>query len=519
MKHILSLRAFLLPALAATWCPTLLAQEPLPTRDLAFEYDTGLVQNDGIRHEVVASFTILVEDAPWLRVFFDEVQLPPISKARGGSYLRITSHGDGGVQELDPFHIREWSRSSAYFNGNAVQVEIVAAPRSGAHRLRIRSIAAGIAGGVQESQCGPVDDRQPSTDVRVCRTEPIGCTGWLIDDCAHCLLTAGHCNGSSAQIAEFNCPAVSPGGSRLHPGPDDQYSIDASSKQTESAGIGSDWGYFGVFANPNTGMTPVEAQGAFFTLAAAAPPPSGGAMIRITGHGTDSTPIENNQIQQTHVGPYFSMSGETVTYQTDTTGGNSGSPVIYESTGEAVGVHTHGGCSTGGSGANSGTAIHDAALQNALANPLGVCSQAGIVSSYCSGKTNALGCVPFLVTDGCPSASDPAPFQISARSVLDGQVAVYLYGFEKANLNFHGGKLCLKSPFTRLFPVKTAISTGGFPCPGVTNRNFNNAIQSGNDPMLTTGQTVNVQVRLRDATDPAGFGDSLTNAVSFVIGP
>ena len=38
-------------------------------------------------------------------------------------------------------------------------------------------------------------------------------------------------------------------------------------------------------------------------------------------------------------------------------GGNSGSPVVHEETGLAIGIHTHGGCSKSG-GANSGTKIY-----------------------------------------------------------------------------------------------------------------------------------------------------------------
>jgi hypothetical protein len=38
-------------------------------------------------------------------------------------------------------------------------------------------------------------------------------------------------------------------------------------------------------------------------------------------------------------------------------GGNSGSPVVHEETGLAIGIHTHGGCSNSG-GANSGTKIY-----------------------------------------------------------------------------------------------------------------------------------------------------------------
>src|SRR5690606_2557474 len=64
--------------------------------------------------------------------------------------------------------------------------------------------------------------------------------------------------------------------------------------------------------------------------------------------------------------------GMALRYQADTTGGNSGSPVIDDSTGLAIGIHTHGGC-TSSSGANAGTAIEHPALQAALADPKGVC--------------------------------------------------------------------------------------------------------------------------------------------------
>jgi hypothetical protein len=48
--------------------------------------------------------------------------------------------------------------------------------------------------------------------------------------------------------------------------------------------------------------------------------------------------------------------------------------------------------------------------------------------------------------------------------------------------------------------------------------NFNQVIQSGEDPLLTTGQRVNIQVRQRDPGDPAGLGDNLSNGLSFVVG-
>ncbi|MFA0814030.1 carbohydrate-binding protein [Microbulbifer epialgicus] len=77
-----------------------------------------------------------------------------------------------------------------------------------------------------------------------------------------------------------------------------------------------------------------------------------GNTIRITGHGNDSG--SSNEIQQSQTGPLVSVSSTRVLYSVDTMGGNSGSPIIDEATGRAVGVHSHGGCSEI-SGANSGT--------------------------------------------------------------------------------------------------------------------------------------------------------------------
>ncbi|HSS65518.1 MAG TPA: hypothetical protein VLS27_13875, partial [Gammaproteobacteria bacterium] len=97
--------------------------------------------------------------------------------------------------------------------------------------------------------------------------------------------------------------------------------------------------------------------------------------IRITGYGTTGAPapLEWSLVQKTHTGPFVTSAITTVQYQTDTTGGNSGSPIVDETTGLAIGIHTHGGCFGDGSGANSGTAIDHPDLQLALENPTGVC--------------------------------------------------------------------------------------------------------------------------------------------------
>ena len=330
-----------------------------------------------------------------------------------GSFLRITSLFDGAVQELDAVELAQWRNTSAYFNGGDVLVELVARPDTGPNRVVISAVQTDLSG-APESICGPVDDRILSSDNRAGRIVPVGCTGWIIDDCNSCMLTAGHCTGASLQTLQFNVPLSTGSGALQHPPPEHQYAIDTTNVQTNGGqGVGNDWGYFGVFPNSNTGLTPFQAYGARFTLVA---PPAFNAAedIRITGFGTRSSPAQWNQVQETHTGPWAQFSATTLRYTADTTGGNSGSPVIHEPTGNAIGIHTHGGCtSTGGS--NAGTASVHAGLQAALAAPTGVCA---------SGFT-IVGTLPGSMTVGVPAQ---VQIQATASIVVGSPTLHYRYG-------------------------------------------------------------------------------------------
>jgi len=341
---------------------------------LELNIDSGPVANTTDDRGVIYAEVVHVGDASWLRLAFSEATLGASPAGGKPTVLRITSLEDGARQHLQSFHLEQWRDTSAYFNGDALLMEIIADPGAGPSRLHLTGGWAGpLVPATAETICGANDDRTLSNDVRVGRLWPIGCTGWIINDANNCFLTAGHCSGSSAEVMEFNVPLSSGGGMPQHPGPEDQYPVDIASKQSQNGGIGQDWGYFGCFANTETGLTAAEVQGAFFVLAAT-PPPVSGQNIRITGYGTTSSPVppEWNQAQKTHAGPYTNFGGTTVQYETDTTGGNSGSPVIDSFTGQAIGIHTHGGCDSSG-GENNGTGTNHGGLQNALSNPQGVC--------------------------------------------------------------------------------------------------------------------------------------------------
>jgi V8-like Glu-specific endopeptidase len=343
MNRLLSLPSLTLGLVLLLGLPTVaLAQTaPLRSRVEAYAMDTGTHGNArGAAPQVAYTTTVEVPGAPWLRLLFGDVALGK------GSYLTVTSRLDGAQQRLDAAALAVWQHTSAYFNGDAVEVALHVAPGDEGVFARMAEVVVGEHG-APESQCGPADDRTASTDARVGRLLSVGCTGWIISDGK--LVSAGHCIQSGATTMQFNVPPSLSNGTLQHPGPEDQYSVDQSSRVFTNGGVGNDWGVFSVFNNTQTGLQPIAAQGDSFTLAQNLGP----ANIRITGYGTDSGSA--NQTQQTHVGPNAGSSGTTMRYRTDTTGGNSGSPVIDEATNTAVGVHTHGGCTTSGTGNNSGT--------------------------------------------------------------------------------------------------------------------------------------------------------------------
>ena len=514
----------LAPALAAlvlgAASPAEAQVSPPESIELGYHHETGALENTGSGREVLASFSVYVEGATALRLTFDEVRLSGDETIGNESILRITSWLDGRVQELNARQVAEWRNTSCYFNGDSVQVEIVAWPYTGPSSLSMQKVLAEMVPTTAKSQCGPTDDRVLSSDPRVARLLDVGCSGWIMDDCNHCLITAGHCfSFGGFTVAEFNVPLSGSGGSLNHPGPEDQYSVDPASFQSVYGGVGNDYGVFGCHPNTVTGLTPVEAQGAWFQLAI--PPAHDPAhTIRITGYGTDSTPSSHNQVQQTHSGPYYDHYGTTLRYTVDTTGGNSGSPVIWDDTGQAIGVHTHAGCSTSPPiEGNHGTGYNHPGFIAFVNFPQGVCAQTCPLTLYGTGKTNSQGCVPAISTSGSPSMSGgPGSFDIDASNFINNKNGMLFYGYQPASLPFQGGWLCVQPPLRRT----SVQNSGGNPppddCSGTYSYDFGGLISSGVDPGLAVGEAFYAQYWGRDpASSPFPIG--LSNAVEGTIAP
>jgi hypothetical protein len=333
--------------------------------------------------QVVFSTQVQVLDAPWVRAIFDDVQLAP------GSYIRVTSLTDGESQALDSKGLGEWQNTTAYFNGPAIAVELVAAPSSVGNSLSMSMVMAGDvpdSGVGTEQVCVAVDDRVLSDDERTARLlavtlpvagcpsglpcddlQALGCTGFIInyapedDPNDRCMLSAGHCVNTSAgtmTVVQFEDVPLSVGCSIRHPPVAKQFVIDPATIPGHflNAGVGDDWSVFLTFDNPASGNTVFEEQGVQFALAAATP--AKGTAISKFGYGTQGEPPPAgdwctcnaadalsifHKVQQTDSALIRERAGTHLCHDIHTCPADSGSPV-FPSSESVVAIHTHGTC-------------------------------------------------------------------------------------------------------------------------------------------------------------------------------
>jgi V8-like Glu-specific endopeptidase len=376
--------------------------DPPPYRTIAYALDSGVHDGDAAQSGERIAFqqVIRIDGATWLRIHFAAYQLGQ------ASYVTLTSLQDQGVQRFDATSLQDWSNTSAFFNGNAVELALHVAAGDHGVFVRVDQVLVGqpttapvsVDRSAKPNDLCGADDRIASSDGREGRLSTLNtgpaafCTAWLVSNGA--LLTAGHCadfdpDGSGPMlpdgaldwtnntIVEFNVPGSTISGTINYASPNNQYPVNLGSVtwrfDGEGQGLGKDWTVFGVNPNSNTHLRPHQVQG-FFRMTYQIP--AGSSPIRVTGYGVDTTPAgatggENAQTRtnQTSTGPYDTdhISGADVwhTYAVDTTGGNSGSPIIWENNGFTIGIHTNGGCTATG-GNNAGTGFGVLALQQAI---------------------------------------------------------------------------------------------------------------------------------------------------------
>jgi len=335
---------------------------PIPYHQEPYHLHSGEHKNIESAIKLVDSKVVRAPGSPWMQLHFGDYNLGK------RSYITITSLKDGIHERLNHNSMTKCRKSSVYFNGDAVKVELLVAPGEKNIFFSLVEISVGEWVGAPESICGQ-DDRVSSTDPRVGRIIPVGCTGWIVSNGAH--LTAGHCQGSSMLWLQFNVPPSLPNGTIQHPPAEDQYAI--TNIVGIDDGLGNDWAVFKCQPNLQTDLLPVQAQEAFYRMTRDQSPSN----VRVTGYGVDDDPPGttggNNSDSQTLQTDTGSFLGEVVQgssdiyieYTVDTEGGNSGSPVIIPDSLITVGIHTNGGCNPPYQG-NYGTSFENDSLENII---------------------------------------------------------------------------------------------------------------------------------------------------------
>lgn len=301
---------------------------------MPWELDTGILTNGEGAARVILSHEIRVPGAGWVRLYFGPTELPE------GSWVRLTAEGDGEVQWLDGRALDAWQDSSAYFNGEAVRLDVVGGAATTGIRVRVARVSVGVfvepAG--DPGSCGicGVDDRVTSAEGWSGRVLPVGCTASLYCESGTSMITAGHClEGQSSLVVQFHVPPSRADCVLVHPPVADQFPV-SSFEVHEDMGPGRDWGVFEPGVN-GLGETPFERYGAYRPLASSVM--ATGDEVTIHGYGADTTCVRR-QTQQRSDGVVGSVGENSFDFFADIRGGVSGAAVLNEA-GEIVGVVTH----------------------------------------------------------------------------------------------------------------------------------------------------------------------------------
>jgi subtilisin family serine protease len=135
------------------------------------------------------------------------------------------------------------------------------------------------------------------------------------------------------------------------------------------------------------------------------------------------------------------------------------------------------------------------------------------VSTYCTGKTNSLGCVPAIGTNGAQPSRSAGAFTVTCTNVLNQKFGLLFFGAAPLNSPFQGGTLCVAAPTQRTGSANSGGATSGNSCTGAYGFQFTTAQMAvfGLDP----GETVYAQWWMRDPASPSTTG--LSNARRFTV--
>ena len=303
---------------------------------VSYKVDTGQLTNADRAYDVIFETTVTVKDAAWLRLHFNSAQLPK------GSFIRMTSALDNEVQELDAAGLTMWNYGSAYFNGDTVYLELIAAPQTSHNRFVLEEVSTQLIDPEHRGPCADDDCGMCGSDDRVLSYEdwsgrilPVGWHGhnlqrgqlhshrWPLLRRATTMTPSS----STFPLSSSNC-------STNNPPVADQFPITAH--LFNNGGVGADWGVCTTGTN-SSGQTIYERYGIIRPIASTAG--TNGQAIAVWGYGVDNTDPTYSQVQQYSSGSINGVYSTYYTHNADITYGNSGSSMIRSD--EIIGIITH----------------------------------------------------------------------------------------------------------------------------------------------------------------------------------
>jgi hypothetical protein len=148
------------------------------------------------------------------------------------------------------------------------------------------------------------------------------------------------------------------------------------------------------------------------------------------------------------------------------------------------------------------------------------------IVTYCTAKTNSLGCAPSIGASGRASASTSSGFVVTAVDVRNNKSGLLLYGVHgRAAIPFQGGILCVQKFIFR----SPGRESGGTPkpaadCSGIFSLDMNAYASGalGGKPLQAlgvAGTVVNCQWWGRDVGFSPPENTTLSNALEYTVCP
>ena len=141
-----------------------------------------------------------------------------------------------------------------------------------------------------------------------------------------------------------------------------------------------------------------------------------------------------------------------------------------------------------------------------------ILANANTISTYCTGKTNSLGCVPTVSWTGTSSRS-AGNLTVLCSNVISQKFGLMFWGRAQAAAPFQGGTLCITQPLVRTPITSSGGSASGTDCTGAYAFTFTTAYYT--QQAINVGDTIHAQFWMRDPQ--ASFTTGLSNALRFTV--